>query len=215
LAKFTVKILPETERGRIIVGAAGQLRATSNEEDYHEKACARIGSGLRYGVHRRIGVGVSRQQWIDRRSRHSEHGAGRSVLSSRRLLVPWPYQRLLPGRLGLRFDHLLSFGDPQQRRGAQQQGPGPLIATDIVRRIGRKLDVVMMPVVEPAVQPVSAMGIRFLGRLQWLRFRCLESALSVRLPGHSVCNIMPLSGWASVLAASGAERRAARRENRS
>lgn len=127
-AKIRVTILPETERGRIIVGAAGQLRATIDEDDYHEKSCARTGSGLCYGVYSRVRVGVSRQQRIDRRSRNSEHGAGRSVLPPRQLLVSWPHQRLLPGRLGLRLDHLLSFGDAQQRRRAQQQDSGPLIA---------------------------------------------------------------------------------------
>jgi hypothetical protein len=132
--------LPETERGRIIVGAAGQLRATSNEEDYHEKACARIGSGLRNGIHRRLRIGVSRQRWTDRRARESERGAGRSVLLARELLLPRPDQRLLPRRLGLRLDHLLSFEDSQQRRGAHQQDSGSLIATDIIRCIERKLD---------------------------------------------------------------------------
>ena len=86
-----------------------------------------------------------------RRSRNAEHGAGSSVLPARRLLVSRPDQRLLPGRLGLRLDHLLSLGDALQPGRAHQQAPGPLIA-DGVRppHLSANLTQVMMPVVEPA-----------------------------------------------------------------
>ena len=106
----------------------GAIARHINEDDYHEKACARTGSGLCCGVYSRVRVGVPRQQRIGRCSRNSEHGAGRSVLPPRRLLVPRPHQRLLPGRLGLRLDQLLSFGESQQSCVAQQQDSRPLVS---------------------------------------------------------------------------------------
>ena len=57
---------------------------------------------------------------------NQNHGAERSVLPSRRLLVPRPHQRLLPGRLGLRLDHLLSLGNSFEPGRAHQQGSGSL-----------------------------------------------------------------------------------------
>jgi hypothetical protein len=76
--------------------------------------------------------------------------------------VPGPDQRLLPGRLGLRLDHLLSLGEPFERGGAHQQDSGPL--TKRTAAPSANLISVTMPVVAPATSPVSPTCIKFLRR---------------------------------------------------